>query len=184
MLAPLSELTGVVEQVVARFVQRYPAPPHYNRAEWQAECIGEAWRCVADAQRTFDPTRGGWTPYVARAVWQHLLDFRASEQCWARRACVSLDAPAENADGEACEREWLDPASVAVEGIVVARVALEQVLAALSAADRQLVVWVWIEGMSQAEAARRLSVSQSAIAQRLGRIRAWLHRRLEANWAG
>ena len=182
MVVPSSDLTRVVEQVVARFVQRYSAPPRYDHAEWRAECLGEAWGCVADARRTFDPTRGCFIGYVARAVWQHLLDFRAREQRWARRACVSLDAPAQTADGEACEGAWLDPASVEVEAEVVARVAWEQALAGLSMADRQLVEWVWLAGISQAEAAGRLGVSQPAVAKRLARLRAALRGKLGENW--
>lgn len=148
MFVPSSDLTRVVEQVVARFVQRYSAPPRYDHAEWRAECLGEAWGCVVDALRTFDLTQGSFAGYVARAVWQHLMDFRAREQRWACRACGSLDAPAQTADGEACEREWLDPASVEVEAVIVARVAMKQALAGLSVGDRQLVAWVWVEGIS------------------------------------
>ncbi|MEM0338030.1 MAG: sigma factor-like helix-turn-helix DNA-binding protein [Candidatus Caldarchaeum sp.] len=53
---------------------------------------------------------------------------------------------------------------------MVARVAWEQALAGLSGADRQLVEWVWVVGVSRAEAARRLGVSQPAVAKRLARI--------------
>lgn len=173
------DLTRVVEQIVARFVRRFPTPPRYDRAEWRAECLGEAWRCVGDALRTYDPTRGALGTYVGRAVWRHLLDFRARECRWAQRACVSLDVPKVSPDGEACECEWVDPASEGLEQVVCERVAVEQVLAALSEADRQLVEWVWMEGMSQVEAAARLGVSQQAVAKRLVRVKAWLRTRLE-----
>ncbi|MDW8106276.1 MAG: hypothetical protein RMK45_02230 [Armatimonadota bacterium] len=74
-LAGSVDLECVVAQVVARFVRRYAPPARYDRAEWQAECNGEAWRCVADALRTFDPARGGvdW-----RGMWRE----RYGGTCW------------------------------------------------------------------------------------------------------
>lgn len=176
-----AELIRVVEQVAARFVRRYAPPVRYDRAEWQAECNGEAWRCAADALGSFDPARGGLTGYVARAVWRHLLDFRARECRWARWACVSLDAPVEDDESEGGERAWVDPASAGMERVLVARVALGQALAKLSAVDRRLFARVWVEGVSQAEAARRLGVSQQAVAKRLARIRARLQQDLGEN---
>lgn len=177
----LADLMCEVERVVARFVRRYAPPARYDCAEWRAECLGEAWCCVGDALRTYDPARGALGTYVARAVWRHLLNFRAHECYWAHRACVSLDAPAVDADGEACEREWIDPASEELEQVVCECVAVEQALAALAVMDRQLVEWVWVEGVSQAEAAGRLGLSQSAVAQRLTRVKAWLWAQLGGN---
>lgn len=176
-----AELMRVVEQVVARFVRRYAPPACYDHAEWQAECHGEAWRCVADALRTFDPARGGVAGYVARSVWQHLLDFRARECRWAHRACVSLDAPVEDDEDAEGERAWADPASEEVERVLVERVALGQALEKLSEVDKRLVVWVWLEGVSQAEASGRLGVSQQAVARRLARIRAQLQQDFGGN---
>ncbi|MFN7161529.1 MAG: hypothetical protein ACK4NB_00535 [Fimbriimonadales bacterium] len=49
-------------------------PPRYHPDEWRAECLGEAWRCVADAVRTYNPRQGKWAGYLARAVWQHLQE--------------------------------------------------------------------------------------------------------------
>lgn len=174
----LPELVRVVERAVAQFVRRYPPPARYDCTEWRAECLGEAWRCVGDALRTYDPTRGVLGTYVGRAAWRHLLDFRARECRWAQRACVSLDVPKVSPDGEACECEWVDPASEGLEQVVCERVAVEQALAALSEADRQLVEWVWMEGMSQVEAAARLGVSQQAVAKHLKRVKAWLRAQL------
>lgn len=69
----LPELVCVVERAVAQFVRRYAPPVRYDCTEWRAECLGEAWRCVGDALRTYDPTRGALGTYVGRAAWRHLL---------------------------------------------------------------------------------------------------------------
>ena len=68
------ETERVVAEVVARFVRRFPTPPRYHPDEWRAECLGEAWRCVADAVRTYNPAQGKWTGYLAQAVWKHLQE--------------------------------------------------------------------------------------------------------------
>lgn len=86
-----------------------------------------------------------------------------------------------NLDGVACEIEWIDPASEGLEQVVCERVALGQALATLLETDKQLMEWVWMEGMSQTEAAGRLGLSQSAVAQRLARVKAWLRAQLGGN---
>jgi len=171
-------LTRVIEQTVARFVYRYTPPPRYEPNEWHAECLGEAWSCVSDALSTYNPIRGGLDGYLARAIWYHLLAFWRGEWRWGARACVSLEAFTRHAEGEACVQEWADPASERVIEVVCARVAWWQALAELSAMDRQLVEWVWVEGWSQAEAARRARLSQQAVSKCLGRVRAALRAKL------
>ncbi|GIV08949.1 MAG: hypothetical protein KatS3mg019_1040 [Fimbriimonadales bacterium] len=170
-------LTRVIEQTVARFVYRYTPPPRYEPNEWHAECLGEAWGCVSDALSTYNPIRGGLDGYLARAIWYHLLAFWSGEWRWATRACVSLET--QNTGGEACVQEWVDPTSEHVVDTVCVHVALEQALAALSERDRQLVAWVWVEGVSQAEVARRMGWSQQAVSKRLLRVRATLQAKLD-----
>lgn len=92
---------------------------------------------------------------------------------------VSLDAPAEDEGDEGRECAWADPASEGLERVLVECIALRQALERLPEMDRELVRQVWLEGVSQAEVARWLGVSQQAVAKRLARIRAQLQRDLE-----
>lgn len=174
----LSELEPLVERVVKEFLRRYAAPPRYDRAEWRAECYGEAWRCLVCALRTYKPERGALHGYLYRALHNHLSDFRKREWRWQCQGCVSLDAPIEHEDGETPSWEWTHPDSVELETTLCEQVAVKQALAALPAVDRQLVQWVWIEGLSHADAAVQLGVSRQAVTKRLARVRAWLQQQL------
>ena len=62
--------------------------------------------------------------------------------------------------------------------VLCERCALQAALEGLPMIDRVLVEWVWVAGVSQAQASRRLGVSQQAVAKRLRCIRARLQQSL------
>jgi len=73
----------------------------------------------------------------------------------------------------------VDEASVGLAEQLCWRVAVEEALSHLSAIDRLLVEWAWVDGCSQKEVAQRLreqgiEMTQQAVSKRLKRVRAFL----------
>jgi hypothetical protein len=174
------EARHALERAVRRFCKTNPCPHGYSPDEWRAECHGEAWAIVPDVLRTYNAAKGCLETYLYEAVQKHLTSVYARECRWQQRHLLLLDAPL-LAGGEEEGEPWevMDEASVGLAEQLCWRLAVEEALSYLSAIDRLLVEWVWMEGCSQKEVVQRLreqgiEMTQPAISKRLKRVRAFL----------
>jgi hypothetical protein len=74
------EAERALEQAVNDFVRSWQCPPDRYTDEWRTECRNEAWCCLPDVLRTYEPERGSLAGYVYRAVLNHLQDYLQREK--------------------------------------------------------------------------------------------------------
>ncbi len=134
---------------------RLPPPPHYDADYWREERIALAHLAVWQAFHDYQPERG--VPLEAfayqRAVWAILDEWKRLRRHW---ACVA-EMPVNEETGE--EAEFEDPgAQEAVEEAVLCG-AVREALERLPNVQRQILEWIYGEGLGEREIAQRLSMS-------------------------
>jgi DNA-directed RNA polymerase specialized sigma24 family protein len=153
---------------VFRRIGAWRVPPNWSPRDWFEEMRAEAAAAAWLAELDFDPTRGvPLTAFVHQRVWARARARYRQEWAYALRC---------GAHPEGSERD------VADDGLSPAGAyeSLRDCLERLSELHRGLIESLFWEEQTEAEVARTLSISQTAVSKRKRRIleqlRRWLGR--------
>ncbi len=114
------------------------------------------------ASNQYDPSKGPFEPYAARAIRNALNDFHSRQARYAQYEVVIETPSGETTQGSFVERSPDPQQDVALMvGRVESREVLEGLLAALPPRTRMILGWV-AQGLSYAEIGERLGISKQA----------------------
>jgi RNA polymerase sigma factor (sigma-70 family) len=175
MNEPVSEFLPLAAQIAREF-SNIPGLPH-------AEIELAAQEALAHASRLFDPTKGDFKPYAARAMRNALRDLYERQARHHRHHVYDLDLPATQFTTSeariqqvpAPDSPWGDHAAAAKES----NNRLEKAMNALSPRLRQVAEGIR-DGKSYSEIGADLGISKQAAHKLAGAAIATLREKLEA----
>ncbi len=178
-----AEMLASMEQIVRHALQRtehWKTPPNYSTDYWCEERVSIATIAVWNAIRTFDPDAGVSFPvYAFYSAVQAIR--REHRRSW-RWSLLTAPLPHDEASGE--DADIVDPCSSApFEGCETA-CDLQRALQTLSGAERDMLGWWAVEGLTEREIAQRLHLSKTAVHKKLVGIRRRLQSVLSALKSG
>jgi RNA polymerase sigma factor (sigma-70 family) len=160
------------------FLRQHPKPHCYLIEDWYAECLHEGWCAAKAAMDTYDPSKGTQYTYIRRAVHNRLLSYFQKEISWDRRRTLLFNQTKMEVSQSEVWNEPVDQEMAYHMEEVEDWIDVQEALSHLTEKECWLVKQVWIKKRSQAEVAKELNLSQSAISKQLKRIAHQLHQLL------
>jgi RNA polymerase sigma factor (sigma-70 family) len=143
-----------------RRVRRWRVPPNWSRQDWFEEAEALALAALCQAIQEFDPSRGvPQEAFFLQRVIARVYSRYRREWAFARRH--GLPGVEFDRAGDSASQQF---------GSKLRSDRLHEALALLSVEDRQLLIRIYWEGLTQDEVARLDDVSQQTISKRLRRL--------------
>ncbi|GIV17974.1 MAG: hypothetical protein KatS3mg022_3409 [Armatimonadota bacterium] len=158
----IAMLNEVVQKAL-RKAYRWQTPGNWSTAEWREELVGVAYLACLEAEGEYDPAQGpSLQHYLLQRTLSALLSHYRREWRFASR-CTCLDAVGPNDKLNTAPPDPPDPESAAFVNRVCLSVDVRRALSSLTARERQVLMMVFWDGMSERDIAARTGVALSTV---------------------
>lgn len=153
-----------VVQNALRKAYRWQTPCHWNTSQWREELVGVAYLAALQAEGEYDPARGiPLQPFLLQRTLSVLLTYYRREWKFGSQ-CTPLEATSpEDGEPDAQSIDLPDPLSTDFVEQVCLSEDLRRALRSLTARERQVVVMVFWDDMSERAIAETLGVALSTV---------------------
>ncbi len=158
----IAVLNEVVQKAL-RKAYRWQTPGNWSTAEWREELMGVAYLACLEAEGDYDPVQGlPLQHFLLQRTLSALLSHYRREWRFASRCTFPDPVDLGNETGSK-PLDPPDPESAAFVNRVCLSVDVRRALSSLTARERQVLMMVFWDGMSERDIAARIGVALSTV---------------------
>lgn len=181
----MTDQTSKVVSRAWRIACKWRTPPHWESIEWREELKSVAYLAGFDADTFYDSMQhGDYSHYLFSRVLGALQTHHRREWRYQVRCCVHLPSGGSVHDRVVPTDDFADCLSLMDVDALESRLWVQHCIEHLDARDRELLMALYFDGLTESMLAHRWGVSQSAISQRKRSVLKRLRALLNDVWAG
>ncbi len=153
-----------VVQSALRKAYRWQTPCHWNTSQWREELVGVAYLAALQAGGEYDPARGlPIQPFLLQRTLSALLTYYRREWKFGSQCIPLVTTSPEGDEPDAQSIDLPDPQSNDFVEQICASEDVRCALRSLTIRERQVVVMVFWDGMSERAIAQTLGFALSTV---------------------